>query len=133
VIGVRTACGLGDERVNDPELEQVRSGQPHRLRGALRFRGTAPQDGGATFRRDHRVDRVLQREHYVADAERERAARATLAKDDDHDRRLQPRHQEDRLRDRLGLPALLALGTRVRAGRVDERDERQVELLRKPV
>src|SRR5581483_8813310 len=75
----------------------------------------------------------LQRQHDVPHRERERAAGSAFAEDDDDDRRAQRRHREDRARDGLGLSALLTLGTRVGAGRVDERDERKVELLREPV
>ncbi len=43
--------------------------------------GVAPQDRGAAFRRDHRIDRVLQHQHGIAGGERDRAARAAFADD----------------------------------------------------
>ena len=84
---------------------------------------------GAALGRDDRVDRVLEGDDDVADGDRERAARAALAGDDRHDRRPQPAHQPDRAGDRLGDAALLGFGPGMRAGHVDEGDDRQPEPL----
>ena len=91
----------------------------------------APQDRGAALRADDRVDRVLERDHDVADGDRQRAARAALAGDDRDDRRPQPAHQPDRAGDRLGDAALLGLGAGMGAGHVDEGDDRQAEAARR--
>src|SRR2546430_374696 len=87
-------------------------------RRTLGFARAPPQDRGAALGRDDRVGRILEREHDVADAERQRAARAAFAEHHDDDRRREPRHELDARGDRFRLPALLGLGTRIGARRV---------------
>ncbi len=112
-----------------PELLQARRRDAERLG---RFGGEIrrlPQDRRATLRRDHRVRRVLQHQHHVADRDRERAAGAAFADHRDDDRHAQSGHLVQVAADRLRLAALLGADSRVRAGRVDEREQRQAELL----
>ena len=104
-------------------------GDAERLGGFRRVLRRLPQDRGAAFGRDHRVGRVLQHQRDVADGDRERAARAAFADDGDDDRHAQPRHLVEVAADRLGLAALLGADAGIGAGRVDEREERQAELL----
>ena len=63
----------------------------------------------------------------IGDAERERATRAALADHDRDHRALEARHHLQRLRDRLGLAALLGAEAGIRARRVDEADDRPAE------
>ena len=115
---------LLDDLVDDLEPQQVLGRELERLGGALALARVLPQDRGAALGRDHRVDRVLQHQDPVGDAERERAARAALADDHGDDGRRQRRHLEDVARHRLGLAALLGAEAGVGARRVDERDDR---------
>ena len=64
------------------EAEQVRRGQAQRLGRAGRLGGVLEEDRRAALRADHRVVRVLQHQHAVADGQGERAAAAALAGDD---------------------------------------------------
>jgi pilus assembly protein Flp/PilA len=50
----------------------------HRLGGVGGLVGGAPQDRGAAFGRDHRIDRMLEHQHPVGGGDRDRAARAAL-------------------------------------------------------
>ena len=63
------------------------------------------------------------------DGDGERAARAAFADHRGDDRRAQAGHLVEVAADGLGLAALLRADARVRARRVDEREERQLELL----
>ncbi len=85
-IQVGAAQRLRDDLVDDLEPEQVVGRELQRLGGALPLAGVLPQDRGAALGRDHRVDRVLQHEHPVGHAERQRAAGAALADHHGHDR-----------------------------------------------
>src|SRR5690606_12386204 len=85
----------------------------------------------AALGRDHEIGTVLQHRQMVADADTERAAGAALADNDTQDRRGQPRHHRQILRDRLGDAALLTVDTGIGAGRIDQRDDRQFETLRR--
>ena len=65
---------------------EVRRRQLQRLRRFLLARRVLPEDRGAALGRDDGIDRVLEHEDAVADAERERAAGAALAGDRHDDR-----------------------------------------------
>ena len=73
---------LGDDLVDHLELLEVGRRHLHRLGRVLGLGVVAPQDRGAAFRRDHRVDGILQHVDAVGRGDGERAARAALA--DDH-------------------------------------------------
>ena len=113
--------------VDQLEREQVLRGQLERVGGGRGLGGIAPQDGGAAFRRDHRVDRVLQHRHHVAGGERDRAARAALTDHGGDDRHRRRQERVDRARDRFRLAARFRFDAGKRADRVDERQDRQAE------
>src|SRR5438093_669593 len=123
------ADGLRDDRVDHAEAQEIGRGDPHRLGGLGRLGGVAPQDRGASFGRDHRVDRVLEHQHPVAHPDRQGAAAAALARHHREDRHPQRRHLLEIARDRLGLAALFGAEPGIGAGRVDERDDGLTELL----
>src|SRR5690606_41270340 len=80
---------------------------------------------------DDAVDRVLEHEQAVTDAQCERTTASALADHGGHDRDVQARHLAQVARDGLRLPALLRADAGVGAGGVDERDDRTAELVRK--
>ena len=108
--------------------QQVLRGDLERLGGALPLAGVLPQDRGAALGRDHRVHRVLQHQHPVGHAERQRAARAALADHHRDARRRQRRHLQDVAGQRLGLAPLLRAQAGIGARRVDQGDDRALEL-----
>jgi hypothetical protein len=65
----------------------------------------------------------LQHQRDVADRHRQRAAGPAFADHRDEDRRAQSRHFVQVAADRLGLAALLGADARIRARRVDEREQ----------
>ncbi len=73
---------------------------------------------------------MLHHQDAVADPDPESAARTALADDEDEDRGLELEHLEDVLGDRRGLAALLGADPRVGARRVDQADDRDLELRR---
>ena len=78
---------LGDDFVDELELEQVGRGHFQRGGGLGRLGLVAPENGRAALGRDDRVVGVLEDEHAVGDADAERAAAAAFAQhhgDDGH-------------------------------------------------
>ena len=90
VILVRAARGLGHDGVDDAELVAEARRRLERGRRLAALVHVAPEDRRAALRRDHRVDRVLEHQHAIGDADRERAAGAALA---DHARHLGTRRR----------------------------------------
>src|SRR5947207_3036670 len=133
VIGVGAARRLAYERVGDAGFEEVGSGELHGDGRPLGLARAPPQDRGAALRRNHGVGRVLEREHDIAHAECERAARAALAEHDDHDRHAEAGHELDARSDRLRLPSLLGLRSRIRARCIHQSYKRQMKFLREAV
>src|SRR5579884_44170 len=130
VVVLRAARRLGDDGVDDTELEAMERVRLERRGRLLRLRGVAPEDRGAALRSDHGVDGVLLHQDAIRNGDRHRAAGAALA-DDARDRRhRQPRHRRLRARDRAALAVLLGRDPRVGPWRVDERDHREAEALR---
>src|SRR5437899_2385526 len=128
-VAVGAADRLGDDRVDDAEAQEVGRRDPHR-RGRLRsLRGVAPEDRRTPLRRDHRVDRVLEHEDPIAHPDRERAPATALPRDDGDDGRTEGGHLAEVPCDRLRLAPLLGADAGVRAGRVDEAEDRLAELL----
>src|SRR5690606_126 len=107
VILVRPARRLVDDAVDDAELEQVWGRDLQALGRFGRVLRALPENGGAPLGRDHGVVAELEDEHAIGDAERERAAGATLADDGGDDRDADPGHHLERDADGLALPALL--------------------------
>src|SRR6266511_1236179 len=128
MIAVRAAERFVDDLVDEAELLQARRGDAEDLGRFGRLLGGLPQDRRTAFGRDHRICRVLQHQRDVADRDRERAAGAALADHRDDDRHAKARHLEQIAADRLRLAAFLGADARVRARRVDEREQRKPEL-----
>ena len=92
----------------------------HCLGSIFRLISTLPQDRRAAFRRDYRVNSVLQHQQAIANADRQRAAGAALADDDADDRRLESGHQVQAVGDGLTLTAFLGANTRIGTRRIDQ-------------
>ena len=88
-----------------------------------------PEDAAAALGADDRVPGEFHHRDAVGHADAQRAAGAAFAGDDADDRRLQAAHLHQVAGDRLGLPALFGADAGVGAGRVDQGDDRQAELL----
>src|SRR5690606_486511 len=128
-IAVSTTQRLGDQVVDQTQLLQARRGHAHGLGGVGGLFGTLPQDGGAAFGGNHRVDGVLQHHQTVADTDCQRTTGTTLTDYSGDDRRLQTRHYLKVPGNRLALTALFSVDTRIGTGRVDKGDDRHVEAL----
>jgi hypothetical protein len=122
---MRAALGLGHHRIDDAELEAVSGVGLERRSSLLRLSGIAPEDRGATLRRNHRIDRVLLHEHAVCNGDRDRATRSSLTDDAGDARHAQAQHRELRAGDPTSLAVLLRDDTRIGARRVHERDDRE--------
>ena len=129
VVAMGATHRLADDLVDQAQRLQAVRGDAQRLGRVGRPLGRLPQDRRAALGRDHRVDRVLQHQHLVGHADGQRAARAALADDGGDDRHLELRHLEDVAADGFGLAALLGADAGIGAGRVDEGEHRQPELL----
>src|SRR5213080_210805 len=116
--------------VHDSQVFQILRGNFHGRRGGFRLRRIAPNNRGATFRRNHRVEAVFEDVHFVADGNRQRATRAAFARYGHDDRHGQPRHFAQIPGDRFALPAFFRIDPRVRALCVDEAENRPRELRR---
>src|SRR5512139_3269499 len=132
-VALRTAQRLLDDAVDQAVGLQAVGGDAQGFGGDRSLVGTLPQDRGATLGGDHRIGRVLQDQRSVADADRQRTARAPLADDGANDRRLQLGHHVEVARDRLGLAALLGADARVSARGVDQGNDGQTELFRQTI
>src|SRR3546814_577395 len=73
---------LRNDVVDDTEAQQVLGRQAQSLGRLLRLLAGAPENRGAAFWRDHRVDRVLQHVDAVGGGQGDGAAGAALADDD---------------------------------------------------
>src|SRR6478672_3554261 len=84
VVGVRAAWGLGNDLVDDAQLEQIRSCDSKRscrFLAHLRTLAVLPQDRRASLDAYDGVYSILHHEHTVCHAERECSARAALTND----------------------------------------------------
>src|SRR5690606_18730218 len=131
-IHVGAALRLRHDLVADAEPEEVSSGQLECLRGLLLVLGGAPEDRGAPFGGDDRVDGVLEHEDPVGDADAERAAGHPFADHRGDDGNAQPGHLAQVEGDGLADPTLLGSEAGIRARGVDEGDDGAAELLRLP-
>src|SRR5258708_14185487 len=57
---MRSPQRLGYDAIDNPQTQEILSGQPQRFRRLLGMLPIAPQNRGAAFGGDHRIDRVLQ-------------------------------------------------------------------------
>ena len=126
---MRAARRLRDDAINQAKREQVLRRQPQGFCRRFRESRIAPENRGTAFGRDHRVDRILQHHHLIADADGERAARSAFARHGDDHRHAQPRHLAQVVSDGFGLAALFGVNARIGARRVDEREDRPLEFL----
>src|SRR5262249_22125449 len=132
--GARVAVGaaerLGNDVVDDAELEQVAGGQAQGVGGERLglVVGGLPENAGAAFGTDHGIIGVFEHADAVADADAERAAGAPFPDNNADNRRRQAGHLEQIDRDELSLAALLGADARIRPRRVDQADDRQAEL-----
>ena len=128
---MRAAERLGNDSVDDAELDQVLGGDLHARRRLLRARGIAPENRGGRFGRGHGVDCVFEHQHGVAGGDRERAAGAALADNHSDVGHAQRKTRVDRAGDGFGLAALLGFDAGESASGVDERNHRQAEAVGK--
>jgi hypothetical protein len=123
---------LDDYLVDDSEAGQVASGQPESASRRTRARAVAPEDRRAAFRRDHRIDGLVQHQEDVADADGECAPAATLSRDHRHDRSANPGHDEQGACDGLALSPFFRLLARRRSLSIDQRDQWKAQLFGEP-
>ncbi|MNU70231.1 hypothetical protein D3C71_596330 [compost metagenome] len=124
---MRAADRLRNDPVDDAERLQIFRSDLHIGRGFLGAGRIAPENGGGTFRRDHRIDRMFEHVDAVAGGDRDCAARAAFADDDGDDRHLHVEAHFRRTGDGFGLAALFRANTGIGASRIDEGDDRQRE------
>ena len=117
---MRAAQRLGNDPVDDAERLQVPGRDLHRFGRVGRLVGGAPQDRRAAFRRNHRIDRMLEHQHAVGGGDRDRAAGPAFADHGGDHRHAQRQALLGRAGDRFGLAALLRLDARESARRVDQ-------------
>src|SRR4029453_10708566 len=129
-VAMGAAQGLTQHLVDETELGDPVRGDAHRLRREFLLVCALPEDRGAPLGRDYRIYGVLQHQQAVADADRERAARAPFTDYGRYHGHTEPRHLEQVARDRLALVALLRPDPGIRARCIDQRDNWQPEALR---
>src|SRR5262249_17432322 len=103
------------------------------LSGLVGARGVLPEDSGTSLWGDDRVAAELEDEHAIRDPEGERAARAAFADDRCDNGHSDARHRSEGRSDRFALPPLLGADSWIGARRVDERQNREIELVRELV
>ncbi len=117
--------------VNQVQLFEARRGNAQSLSRIRCFGGILPQNGRATFRRNHRIGAVTQHHQMIAHANRQRPTRTTFANHQTDNRRGQIGHDEQIARNRFTLTALFGIHARKRARRVDQGQHRQFETRRR--
>src|SRR5436190_20681282 len=128
-VGMRPARRLGDDLVDDAELQQVLGGDLEGLGGPLPLARVLPQDGRAAFGGDDGVHGVLEHQHAVGEPDGERAARAALTDHGRDNRGAERGHLYEIAGDRLGLTALFGAEPGVGTRRVHQGDDGGAELL----
>ena len=128
VVQPRAAFGLRYNLFDDAHRQQVSRGQLELLGGLHLARVVTPHDRRRGLRRRHRVDRVLEHDHAISDAHPKGSAASTLANHSGDDRNGNTEPLHDRLGDGRSNSSLFGPRARVCAGRVDQRDDRKVEL-----
>lgn len=113
MVAVGASDRLIDDLVDEAERLQACGGDAHRLRSIGRLVGALPQDGGTTFGRNHRISRVLQHQHLIADRDRQRATGAAFTDDGADDGHARLGHQIRTVADRLGLATLFGADARI--------------------
>src|SRR5713101_2334221 len=130
VVHMRAAFRLGNDLIHNPQLFQILCRNFHGYRCGLRFRRVAPDDRSATFRRNHRIETIFQNVDAISHRNRQRSSRAPFPGHRHDHRHRQPRHLAQVPRDRFALPALFRVDSRIRARRIDQRNNGPAELRR---
>ena len=131
-MALGTPRRLCDYLVDDAEAGQIVSGEPQGAGRRTRARAVAPEDGCAAFRRDHRIDGLVQHQDHVADPDGECAPASALPRNHRHDRSANPGQDEQGAGDGLALSPFFGLLARRRALGIDQRDQRKAQLLGEP-
>ena len=121
------AGGLGNDAVDHTKAEQVGRGDLHiggRILGPGRV---TPQNGGAAFGRNDRIDGVFEHQHAAGRGNGNRAARAAFADDDGDIGHAQFERFFGGAGNGFGLTALFSANAGIGASGVDERDHRNIE------
>ena len=122
---------LGDDGIDNFQLSEIATRELQTLGELSRALVAFEKNRGACFWRYDRVPGELHHRHAVGYADAQCAARSAFAGHDADDWCSQPRHFHEVSRNRLGLPTFLGSDSRVRAGGVNQRHDRQAELLGK--
>ena len=117
---MRPAQRFRHNRVNQTQPLQILGGQPQGLGCRGRLRSIAPQDGGASFRGDHRINRVFQHQHVISSGQCDGPTRPAFADYRRHQRYRRLQAGLDRAGDRLRLPTRLGIHSRKRARGIDK-------------
>jgi hypothetical protein len=128
-VTVGTAQRFFDDTVGHTQFDQVLSGQAQGLGRFAHLFGILPQDRGAAFGRNHRVDRVFEHRDTVGGGEGHGAAGATFANHDRDQRHADLEAFLGRAGDGFGLAAFFGPFAGVCTGSVDKGDDRQAELV----
>ena len=131
-IGVRATERFGHNFIHELEFEQVLGGDFEGGGGLGGIRAVLPQNRRATFRADDGIIGVFQNQHAVGHADAERAAGTAFADDGGDDGHFEQRHFPEIHGDGLGDVAFLRANARIRARRVNERDDGQAEFVCQP-
>ncbi len=126
---MRAAQRFADDLVDQTQGLQAVCGNAQRLCRIRRLVRTLPQDGGAAFRRNDRVSRILQHQHGIAHGNSQCAAGTAFADDGADDGHFQLGHHIQVLADSLGLTALFRAHAGIGAGRINECHDGNAELL----
>jgi len=118
--------------IGDVQRQQVGGRHLHGTRGVARPRSVAPENRGATLRRDHRIHGVLEHVDPIADADGERPPAPPFPRDGHEDRDLNTRHLAQIEGDGFRLTPLFRADPRIRPGGVDERENGTAVFLGQP-
>ena len=124
MIAMSPARWLGDYIVDDPEPEQVATGELESLGRSRSVLGPFPEDRRAAFGTDDRIVGMIEHCDSVAQADPQGPARAPFADHDADDRCRDLAHAHQVFSDDRRLTALFGADSGIGPGRVDERDDR---------
>ncbi|OPZ11974.1 MAG: hypothetical protein BWZ07_01633 [Alphaproteobacteria bacterium ADurb.BinA280] len=110
-------------------LQQAWCGHAHLFGRIARFVGGLPQDGSTAFGRDDRVGAVFEHQGAITDTNCQRASGPAFTNHRADHRNAQFRHFQQIAGDGFGLAAFFRADAGIRAGGVDEGQQRQTEAL----
>src|SRR5882724_9841405 len=131
VVHMRSAFRLANDLIDDAQLFQILRRNFHGCRCGLCFRRVAPDDRSAPFRRNHRIETIFQNVDAISHRNRQRPSRTAFPGHRHDHRYRQPRHLAQVPRDRFALSAFFRVNSRIRARRINKRENRPAELRRK--